>query len=453
MTASDKLPQKFMAKMLAVRDRGRGLGAGADQNPSSGEVFGRILYSFSTGEKMANARIIGAATTSFGRFTDSTIRSLAEQAVSDALADAGVSPDEIESVFFANGVAGLLTGQEMIRGQSALRNTGLLGQPLVNVENACASGSTAFQLAAAAVESGSVDIAIAVGAEKLSHPEKARSFAAIGTAMDLLQPDDFRRAGIELGPDLDSGDRRSSPFMDVYAANTRRFMSSGRISATDFANVAVKNREHAALNPKAQFREPLTRQQVLDSRMVSAPLTLLMCSPIGDGAAAVVVCSAEYVKRIGADSVTIRGYTLVSGIDRADGSLPAVTRAARASYEKAGIGPEDAQVIELHDAAAPAELIAYEELGLCEIGDAGKLLHSNQTRLGGKHVVNPSGGLLSKGHPIGATGLAQLAELTDQLRGRCGDRQVPNARVAIAENAGGFLGNDPAAASVVVLAT
>ncbi|WP_342214954.1 thiolase family protein [Nocardia cyriacigeorgica] len=400
---------------------------------------------------MTEAAIVGASMTRFGTFAASTTRSLAEEAVAEALADAGLAASEVQTIFFGNGAAGILTGQEMIRGQSALRHTGLLGRPIVNVENACASASTAFQLAAAAVESGAVEVALAVGAEKLTHEDKRKSFAAIGTAADLAQLDDFLRAAEEVGMDVAEAGSKGSLFMDIYAANTRRYMADSEATAADFAAVAVKNRAHAALNPKAQFRKPITVEEVLAGRMVSDPLTLLMCSPIGDGAAAVVVCSAERAARLAAQPVRVRGYALVSGTERADGEPPAVTGAATLAYERAGVGPDDVDVIELHDAAAPAELIAYEELGLCGPGEGAALLRSGATGLGGRRTVNSSGGLLSKGHPIGATGIAQLVELTDQLRGRCGHRQAENPRVALAENAGGFLTHDPAAATVTIL--
>ena len=418
---------------------------------------------------MTEVDIIGAAMTRFGKFPDRGIRSLAEEAVGAALTDAGLTATDVGMVFFSNAVAGILTGQEMIRGQVALRYTGLLGKPIVNVENACASASTAFHLAVAAVASGMVDVALAVGAEKLTHDDKARSFAAIGTAVDLSQLDELRRWTADAAAGSDGGAAEGSPtsalrgqegsaaegnrsfFMDVYAANTRSYMSRTGATVEDFAQVAVKSHQHAALNPNAQYRTPVTVAEVLASRTVSRPLTLLMCSPIGDGAAAVLVCSAERARRLSAQPVRVRGCALVSGTDHANGEPNAVQRAAAQAYEQAGIGPQDLDVLEVHDAAAPAELITYEELGLCGPGDGPGLLRSGETQLGGSRVVNPSGGLLSKGHPIGATGCGQIVELADQLRGRCGERQVEGARVALAENGGGFLGSDAAAMVVSVL--
>jgi acetyl-CoA acyltransferase len=404
---------------------------------------------------MSDVYIAGAAMTRFGKFPDRTVRALAEQAVRAALTDAGVTAEQVGMVFFANAVAGLLTSQEMIRGQVALRYTGLSGVPLVNVENACASSSSAFYLACLAVSSGAAEAALAVGAEKLTHEDKARSFAAIGTAVDQGEIAELRQrwapAGCE-GSTASGGadDGKRSLFMDFYAKKTRDYMERSGAGVRDLAQVAVKNHRHAALNPRAQYRNEVTAEEVLASRQVSPPLTLLMCSPIGDGAAALVVCSAGLARRLGA-RVRVRACELASG--REGASAAAVERAAGAAYERAGLGPGDMHVVELHDAAAPAELMEYEHLGLCAPGDGPRLLSGGTTALGGRLPVNPSGGLLSKGHPIGATGCGQLVELADQLRARCGDRQVAGARVALAQNAGGVLGDDNAAAVVTVLST
>ncbi len=402
---------------------------------------------------MSEAYVAGAAMTRFGKFPDTTIRALAEEAVNGALEDAGITADDVGMVFFSNAVGGLLTNQEMIRGQVALRYTGLLGVPMVNVENACASASSAFYLACMAVGSGAADVALAVGSEKLTHEDRARSFAAIGTAVDQQQVAELRQwasSGSAGSPLPAAGGGKRSFFMDIYAANSRAYMKRSGATRQDFAQVAVKSHRHAALNPYAQYRAEVTVADVLASREVAPPLTLLMCSPIGDGAAALVVCSPAAARRLGA-RVRVRACALVSGRDHGPGEPGSVERASRTAYERAGAGPDDLDVVELHDAAAPAELMTYEELGLCGAGQGPALLASGETGLGGRRPVNPSGGLLSKGHPIGATGCAQLVELTDQLRGRCGQRQVAGARVALAQNGGGFLGSDAAAMVVTVL--
>jgi acetyl-CoA acetyltransferase len=421
---------------------------------------------------MRDVFIAGAGMTAFGKFMDSSVRSLAEEATADALRDAQATPGDVEMAFFSNATAGILTGQEMIRGQVALRYTGVLGVPIVNVENACASASSAFFLAHMAVASGAVDIALAIGSEKLTHPDKMRSFAAIGTAVDLDNLAAARESlsrtllgtgsagpdagsplpvGAEVLPEKQKDGGGKSPFMDVYAGMTRQYMERSGATVEDFARIAVKNQGNGKLNPKAQYGGDVTVEEVLASRQISGPLTLLMCSPIGDGAAAIVLCSEDAARRLGAETVRVRATALVSGRDRAPDEPGAVERAVAKAYDMAGLGPEDLDVVEVHDAAAPAELMIYEELGLCGPGEGPKLLASGETALGGRIPVNPSGGLLAKGHPIGATGCAQLVELADQLRGRCGARQVPRASVALAENGGGFLGTDPAAMVITVL--
>jgi acetyl-CoA acetyltransferase len=433
---------------------------------------------------MREVKVIGAGMTSFGKFLDRSVRSLTEEAVAEALSDAHVSPAEVGFVAFGNAVGGILQAQEMIRGHSALHRTGLLGAPIVDVENACASASSAFHVAWLAVASGTVDLALAVGAEKLTHPDKIRSLAAIGTALDLEDSPAAREllsavllgwhgpatpaadinaggaVSVSTGPQAGAGTGgpaaggqsfQHSPFMDVYAKMTELYLARSAGTVEDLAAVSVKNHRHGAANPKAQYRQPVTVEEVLASRVVSPPLTVLMCSPIADGAAALVLASSDAAIKLGVPAVTVRASVLLSGRDRTLGEQGVAERAAQRAYETAGIGPEDVDVVELHDAAATAELLLYEELGLCAPGEGPKLLASGDTTLGGRVPVNPSGGLLSRGHPIGATGCGQLVELVDQLRGRGGPRQVTGAKVGLAENGGGFIGSDAAATVITIL--
>jgi acetyl-CoA acyltransferase len=402
---------------------------------------------------MRDVVVTGVGMTRFGKFLDRGVRSLAEEAVRSALEDAGVEPAGVQIAFFSNAVGGLITGQEMIPGQAALRHTGLLGVPLFNVENACASASSAFHLAWMTVASGMNDVALAVGAEKLTHPDKTVSFRAIGTAVDLEQLHELTATteGDKGGGSQDGEREKRSFFMDVYATMARQYMRSSGATVEDFAEVAVKNHFHGTFNPYAQYREAVTRRDVMVSREIAGPLTLLMCSPIGDGAAAAVLCSREAARRLEVTNpVHVRASVVISGRDREPGEETAVERAVERAYETASIAPSDLDVVEVHDAAAPAELMVYEELGLCGKGEGPSLLASGATRLGGRQPVNPSGGLLSKGHPIGATGIGQIVEVVWQLRGQAGDRQVDGARVGLTENGGGFLGTDPAAMSVHV---
>ncbi|SER14420.1 thiolase family protein [Arthrobacter sp. OV608] len=384
--------------------------------------------------------IAGIGMTSFGKFLDRSVKSLSEEAVRIALEDAGIDADKVDRVYFGNSASGVITGQEMIRGQAALRNTGLMGKPIINVENACATGSTAFHLAWQTVASGQADVVLAVGAEKLSHPDKTVSIAAFGGAVDKEE---------ELPSHVGSGS--GSIFMDIYAERTRRYMDATGTTPADFARITVKSRHAASLNPFAQFRKETTVEEVLASRMISEPLTLPMCSAIGDGAAAVILCSARVASKLSRfRPVWVASSALVSG--SADPTKPnASSRAAKVAYEAASIGPEDVHVAEVHDASAPGELINYEVMQFCAPGGAAELLRSGATDLGGRISVNPSGGLLSRGHPIGATGTAQIFELVHQLRGEAGARQRESAKVAVAQNSGGQVGGDSAAAVVSIL--
>ncbi|HEV8623429.1 MAG TPA: thiolase family protein [Acidimicrobiia bacterium] len=396
---------------------------------------------------MREVTVAGVGMTPFGKQSGESVRSLAEAALAQALADSGLTAQDVQTTFFANAVGGLISGQEMIRGQAALRRTGLLGVPMFNVENACASAASAFHLAWMSVAAGACDVAVAVGAEKLTHEDKSRPFRAIGTAVPLDDLDSLRTQ-LDLA---DDPEEKRSLFMDIYAVLSLRYMERSGATINDFADVSVKNHLHGSLNPLAQYRNEVTREEVLASRAIVDPLTLMMCAPIGDGAAAAVLCAADVPRSNGRPQVQVRASVVVSGWDRSPGEPGAVERAAAWAYDQAGLGPEDLDVVEVHDAAAPAELMVYEEIGLCPPGEGPALLHSGATRLGGRLPVSPSGGLLAKGHPIGATGLAQIAELVCQLRGEAGLRQVDGARVALAENGGGFLSDDLATGAITIL--
>ncbi|WP_138470199.1 thiolase family protein [Poseidonocella sp. HB161398] len=388
---------------------------------------------------MRDVVISGIGMTRFGKFMDRTLKSLSEEAVAAAMADAGIGPQDVDQVVFGNAAAGVVTGQEMIRAQSSLRNTGLDGVPMFNVENACASSSSGFHLGWLMVASGQAECVIVMGAEKLTHEDKAVSFGAFARAVDLEEP---------LPPGYEKGS--GSLFMDLYAAKARKWMEATGGGPEDFARVVVKSRHAGSLNPAAQFRSETSVEEVMSSRMISDPLTLFMCSSIGDGAAAIVLASAEKAKTLATPDIRVRASAVVSARAHGERELVAVT-ASRKAYEMAGIGPEDLDVVELHDASAPAELIHYENLGLCAPGGAIRLIRSGETAVGGRVPVNPSGGLLSRGHPIGATGAGQIIELVQHLRGTAGARQREGARVALAENNGGQLAGDSAVAVVTIL--
>jgi len=387
--------------------------------------------------------VVGVGITPFGKHADATVRSLGAEAIGMALADAGVAPAEVGLLVHGNAMAGLLDGQEMIRGQVVAVGAGLSGVPVVNVENACATSSSALHVALAGIQAGGYDTAVVCGTEKMSGRPSGEILAAMTAGADLGRMGEITR-------DLTGSDEPpASFFMAVYARIAAEYQARTGATARDFADVAVKNSAHGALNPNAQYRRALSREEILASRVVAGPLTMLMCSPIADGAAALVLRAAD-APGSPVDGVRIRACALRSGIAGSPGAQ-LEQRAAAAAYEEAGLGPEDLDVAEVHDAAAPAELIMYEELGLCGLGEGPKLLASGATALGGRVPVNPDGGLVSRGHPVGATGCAQLVELVTQLRGRAGARQVPGARVGLAENAGGYLHPEAAACVVTIL--
>jgi len=407
-----------------------------------------------------NAVVAGVGMTTFAKHLDTGLKALGGEAVQAAVADAGLELADLDAAFVGNAAAGLITGQESIRGEVVLRSIGVGRIPVVNVENACASASTALHQASAMVTAGFYDVVLALGVEKLYCEDKRKTFAAFSGAVDVEMLAEImaglqasaKQGGAEAGAS-GSGEKRSM-FMDIYAAVARGHMDRYGTTVEQFAAVSAKNSRHGHLNPRAQFREELTVEDVLGSPMVSEPLTRPMCSPIGDGAAAVVVVSERKAKELGITTpVQIRSCVLRSGWDRGFDEDGAAEVCAQEAYEEAGIGPGDLDVVECHDATAPAEIFAYESLGLCAKGDGGKLVDSGATALGGRTPVNTSGGLLRKGHPVGATGIAQVVELTEQLQVRSGARQVDGAKVGLAHNGGGTIGTDVAALCVTILST
>ena len=404
-----------------------------------------------------NAYVAGVGMTRFGKQMDKTLKGLAGEAIQLALADAGLDQSALQAAWMGNAAAGIVTGQEMIRGQVALREMGIGRIPVVNVENACASSSTAFQQACAMVTAGLYDVVLACGSEKLFHEDKLRSLGAFTSAVDVEDPDGalnvLKRMSAEIGEPLDAAGAgvTRSIFMDIYAVMAKKHMKKYGSTKEHFAMVAAKNSFHGSMNPRAQFQELLSVADVLAARTIVEPLTLPMCSPIGDGAAAVILVSERKARELGLrHKVRVASSALVSGWDTGpDESVGAL--AAAQAYEAAGIGPDDLSCVELHDASAPSELVAYEYLGLCAPGESVKLIETGATRLGGRIPVNTSGGLLRKGHPVGATGCAQIVELTEQLQGRSGPRQVEGARIALAHNGGGAIGSDAAATVVTLL--
>jgi acetyl-CoA acetyltransferase len=405
--------------------------------------------------------IAGAGMTPFGKFPELSVKDLARRAVQDALDDAGCGQAAIQAAFFASTVMGYLEDQVFIPGPIALRSMGFAGIPILTVENACASGSTALWEAINFVRSGAGDVALAVGAEKMNVGDRHKQLSVFDSGWELATADENHAnllaygAGVDVPPGTESPDARSR-FMDVYAAYARHHMREYGVTQRQIAAVSAKNHRHSVANPRAFYRKPFTVDDVLAAKPIVYPLTVPMCAPVTDGGAAAIVCTQDALSRYGLDrarAVKIGACVLVTGVDRDpdDAQKQPAVLAARLAYELAGVGPADIDVAEVHDATAIGEIREIENLGLCGFGDGAKLAERGETALGGRIPVNPSGGLESKGHPIAATGLGQVFELVTQLRGESQERQVEKARHAIQENGGGLIGLDAAVTVVTIL--
>jgi len=409
---------------------------------------------------MEDVYIIGTGMTRFGKIPGRSVRSMAEEAAVQALSDAGIDRKDLQAVFFSNTFWGMFANQHSIRGEVIMRGMGIDKIPVANVENACAGASTALNLACTGIKAGSFDVAMALGSEKLTNPDKNLSLAAYGSCMDVENFEKHINMIIEIGkkftvnlPQDDSapGEGRSI-FMDAYAMNARWHMSKYGSTQQQMAVVCAKNHLHGSLNPLAQYQNNMTVEEVLKDRPVAYPLTRSMCAPVGDGAAAAIVCSRHFLNKLkGARPVKILASVLGQGSDRDLDGEDIGQRLAGQAYRLAGLGPKDIDIAELHDATAWSELHQTEVMGFCPLGEGGPFAESGATSLGGCKPVNTSGGLECRGHPIGASGLAQIFELVQQLRGEAGPRQVQKARVGLAENGGGNIGVEEAAMCVHIL--
>jgi acetyl-CoA acetyltransferase len=397
---------------------------------------------------MENIYIVGVGMTPFGRHADKTAKQLTAWAVEDALKDANCDRKHVQAAFYGNCTQGHFDGQHMIRGHVALLPLGFNGIPIYNVEGACASSAVGFNLAVTQLRAGAADVVLAVGAEKMFYPDKAKMFAAFESAWDVQTIEENQSYLANMGKDVvppagSQSDKPYSPFMDVYAALARGFMSRFDVTQRQIAAVAAKNHNHSVHNERSQYRMPMSIEEILKAPPITYPLTLPMCSPISDGAAAAILCTESALKKYGFDkkrAVKVLASVVRSGAARAadDWANACGVLAGKQAFEQAGISPKDISVAEVHDATAVGELIMLQNLGICEPGMAGVMAERGDTSLGGKIPVNPSGGLESKGHPIGATGIGQIFELVEQLRGNCGKRQVEGARFALQGNGGGF---------------
>ncbi len=410
---------------------------------------------------MSNIYIAGIAMTVFGRHLERSLDSLAGEALQGALKDAGCQIGDLGAAFYAGMTNGPLQGQIAIPGQVVLSKIGVNSIPIYNIENACASGSSAFNLAVQSLKAGTTDVALAIGVEKMNIADKALAFSIFEAGWDVSSVEQNYQNLVTMGegvvpPPGSQSDRPYSKFMDIYAAMCRWHMKTYGTTQRQIAAVCAKNHTHSVHNPYSQFRKPYSIEEVLAAPPITYPITLPMCAPLSDGAAATILCTEEGLKRIGADKsrcIRVAASVLRSfGTRRLDEPEKHVSRlAALQAYEIAGIGPADIDVAEVHDASAMGEIIQSENLGLAPLGQGGPCAERGEFTLGGRIPINPSGGLESKGHPLGATGIGQLYELVTQLRGEAGARQVEGARHAIQENGGGLQGIEEAAVAIHIL--
>ncbi|HUT52604.1 MAG TPA: thiolase family protein [bacterium] len=417
---------------------------------------------------MEEVYVVGVGMTKFGKWREETIKSLVKKAVTAAVEHAGISVKDIGMAAVGNAFQGIATGQESIRGQVVLRAMGIGDIPVINVENACASSATAFQVAWMQLALGLSDFALALGFEKMYLDDREKSLSLFSAAMDQDVVQAFMKMAraheassqqkLEAKEKKEGeGDQKEkvgkkSAFMDLYAMAARMHMEKYGTTQRQFAAISSKNHQNSQYNPYAQYQQPMTIEEVLAAPLVSYPLTRPMCSPVGDGAAAAILATKAGLKKLtGAKPVKVRTVALGSGKDRPLNDPDLGERLSRKAYEAAGLGPEDVDVLEVHDATAFGELRALEGLGFCKIGEGGPFSEAGNTALGGKIPTNPSGGLESKGHPVGATGVGQVCEIVWQLRGETGKRQVEGARIGMCENGGGNIGVEEAAMNIIIL--
>jgi acetyl-CoA acetyltransferase len=410
---------------------------------------------------MSTVYIAGIAMTVFGRHLERSLDDLAREALDGALQDAGCRTEDLGIAFYAGMTNGPLQGQIAIPGQVVLSKVGIEGIPIYNIENACASGSAAFNLAVQSLKAGTTDVALAIGAEKMNIADKLKALSIFEAGWDISRAEQNYQTLVQMGegvnvPEGSESDKPYSKFMAIYAAMCRHHMSTYGTTQRQIAAVSAKNHTHSVYNPYSQFRKPFSIEEILAAPPITYPITLPMCAPLSDGAAAAILCTEEGLKRIGADKtrcIKVAASVIRSFSNRRldQPELHVGRLAAKMAYEQAGLGPRDMHVAEVHDASAMGEIIQVENLGFVAPGEGGPAAKRGEFTLGGRVPVNTSGGLESKGHPLGATGIGQLYELVTQLRGEAGKRQVEGARHAIQENGGGLQGVEEAAVAIHIL--
>jgi acetyl-CoA acetyltransferase len=371
---------------------------------------------------------------------------------------------DIQSIHFGNGLWGYYSGQHGIRGQPVMRSMGIDSVPVNNVEGACATGTICLHNACKDILSGLYDCVLAAGVEKQVDKDKRKAFDAFNSYIDIENREAFFESwnkwcekSVKVEPPAGADEKIRSPFMDIYAYQVWWHMGKYGTTVEQLATAASKNHYHSTMNPLAQYRFPISTEEVLNDIPVVWPLTRSMCSPMGDGAASAVICSRKFLNQLPADirsrAVRIASSIYCSGDDHdLDYSPNYVQKAALRAYEDADIKPDDIDVAEVHDACIIGEIMQIENLGFCASGEGGPFEASGATRLGGSIPVNTSGGLISRGHPVSATGLNMINELVTQLRDEAGERQVKDAHYGICENGGGTIGFNAAAMTITILA-
>lgn len=385
---------------------------------------------------MRDVSVLGVGMTRFGIHADKTGKQLGAESVWSAIQDAGIQPKDIQIAYCGYALSGLLGGQASGLGQLILKDSGITGIPVTHVENACSSSACAFREAWLAVASGYYDTALALGVEKMTGVCTGKVIKALIGSSDV---------------ELETG----IVFPGMFAMIAQRHMYEFGTTREQLAEVAVKAHKYGAMNPHAHFQKEITLEHALNSQMIAPPLRLLDCCPISDGAAAAILVPTELAKKLSKNSIRIAASVLKTGLysdDRCITRFESTVAAAKEAYEAAGIGPEDIDFAEVHDCFTIAEIVHVEDLGFCRKGEGGSFIAKGCGEIDGETPINISGGLKAKGHPVGATGLGQIAELVWQLRGQAGPRQIEGAKTGLAHCMGGFLHADGASLAVHILA-
>jgi acetyl-CoA acetyltransferase len=386
--------------------------------------------------------ILGVGMTKIGKFMERSFKDLACEAVEGVIKDAGILKKQVQAAYVGNVQAGAISNQIVIQGQVWLRAAGIGDISIVNINNVCATGGSCLHLAWMDVVSGNHDCVLAIGVEKMHSDNRQECFRWMNSSKDMDEVPLTREGEVKHGDAL-----------GMYARKAQHYMEHDGLTKEQIGKVCAKNHFNASLNPYAQYRQVFTIEEIFASPVISAPIHRSMCATIADGSAAVVLCSAEFAKRVTTRPVFVAASLIrTAAADAVPGSPSVAERAARETYERAGMGPSEIDLFEVGDPTSFNEIMSYEELGLCALGEAPALIESGATALTGRSPVNPAGGHEGRGHPAAATGLAQITELVWHVRGQAGERQIPGpVKAALAQIYGGDLGPESAACATTII--